>query len=91
MVLGILTSIILMTFSRYREYRADEGSSKFLGKDRMISALRRLGSLKDQIESGDDGKLATFKIVTKEGFLELFSSHPSIEKRIANLESKHVF
>ena len=39
-ILGILASLVLMAFSRYREYRADEGSSRLVGKDKMILALK---------------------------------------------------
>jgi heat shock protein HtpX len=90
-VLGILASFVLMGFSRHREFRADEGSSRFLGKDKMVAALRRLASLKERTDAFEDGKLATFKIVSKDSLLQLLSSHPKIEDRIANLESKHVF
>lgn len=61
-LLGILASIVLMSFSRHREYRADEGSSRLVGKDKMILALKRLQYIVTNREVVDDGKLATFKI-----------------------------
>jgi len=61
-ILGILASLVLMAFSRYREYRADEGSSRLVGKDKMILALKRLQYIVTNKEIVDDGKLATFKI-----------------------------
>ena len=62
-ILGILASLILMAFSRHREYRADAGSAQILGRDRMIRALRRLKLITEHMEAttGDD-HLATMKI-----------------------------
>jgi len=86
-VLGILASMIVAWFSRQREYRADAGSAEYLGSHRkMAAALRRLGgmsnlplpeSMKAMGISG--GKLSS-----------LFSTHPSLEKRIAALEGRKV-
>lgn len=89
LVLGILASLVLMAFSRHREYRADEGSSRLVGKDKMILALKRLQHVVASREIVDDGKLATFKIHSEKGFLHLFMSHPSLENRIKNLESNY--
>lgn len=89
MVLGILASTILMAFSRHREYRADEGSSRLVGKDKMILALKRLQHVVASKEIIDDGKLATFKIHSEKGFLTLFMSHPSLDDRIKNLENNY--
>lgn len=88
-LLWILASLITMAFSRYREYRADEGSAKFLWKDKMIAGLRALQKMQ-KFASPDGGELATMKISTqsKGGFLQYFSSHPDLEDRIKNLESK---
>ncbi|MBW7954773.1 protease HtpX [Candidatus Gracilibacteria bacterium] len=85
---GILASLIAMSFSRYREFRADEGSARFLGKDKMIAGLRALQKMQN-IASGDDEKLATMKISTKKrfGILRYFSSHPDLEDRILRLEN----
>jgi len=88
-ILGILASLVLMAFSRYREYRADEGSSRLIGKDKMILALKRLQYIVTNKEIVDDGKLATFKIHSEKGFLHLFMSHPSLENRIKNLENNY--
>lgn len=90
-VFSVLASLILMWFSRYREFRADEGSSKYMGKEKMIAALKRLQTLSERTENYDDGRLATMKIASKSSILSMFSSHPPLEKRIANLESKFVF
>lgn len=83
---GILASIIVMYFSRQREFRADAGAAKLLGTPRpMIAALQRLGGV-----SGDTlpQNLATAGISGgRSGWTALFSSHPSIEERIAALGS----
>ena len=88
-VFGILASLVLMAFSRHREFRADEGSSRLVGKDKMILALRRLEHIVTSKEIPDDGKLATFKIHSEKGFLSLFMSHPSLANRIKNLENNY--
>ena len=88
-VFGILASLVLMAFSRHREYRADEGSSRFVGKDKMILALKRLEHIVNTKEIPDDGKLASFKIHSEKGFLSLFMSHPSLGDRIKNLENNY--
>ena len=83
MVFGILASLIVMYFSRQREFRADRGSARLLGTPQpMISALRRLAG----IESGAlPQNVATAGIAGQRGWMALFSSHPPIEQRIAAL------
>ncbi len=84
LVLGILASIIVMWFSRRREFRADAGSARLAGRDRMIAALERLkaagpGPLPDQLAAfGISGK-------TARGLTRLFLSHPPLDERIAAL------
>jgi heat shock protein HtpX len=77
--------MIVMWFSRYREFRADAGAAAYLGTPRpMVSALRRLGGL----EPGELPKtFAASGISDRAGFMSLFSSHPPIEARIAALEA----
>ena len=82
-VFGILASIIVMWFSRQREYRADFGSAQLVGKHKMIAALKRLQSAH---ESQLDGSMVAFGIQSKRSKSELFMSHPSLAKRIAALE-----
>jgi heat shock protein HtpX len=81
-VFGILASLIVAWFSRYREYRADAGSAKLLGPQPMIHALQRLGGL--QAGALPQG-MRSFGIAG-EGIATLFASHPPIEKRIAALQ-----
>lgn len=90
-LLWILASLIVMKFSRYREFRADEGSASFVGKEKMIAALKSLKQLQYKLLTDDSDKLATMKIWSKkrDWFFALFSSHPDLDDRIKNLESKN--
>jgi heat shock protein HtpX len=85
-VFGILASVIVMWFSRQREFRADAGSADLLGRPGpMVAALKRLGGL----EPGELPKsMAASGINDKPGFMSLFSSHPPIEERIAALQAR---
>jgi heat shock protein HtpX len=85
-IFGILASIVVMYFSRQREYRADAGAAKLMGDRRpMIDALRALGNMqagplpKEMAASGIAGGSG--------GLMALFSSHPPLESRIAALQS----
>lgn len=83
-VLGILASIIVMWFSRQREFRADAGSAQLVGKGKMIAALERL---KQQYEPSHlPDKMAAFGISGQPSQIgRLFMSHPPLEERIAAL------
>jgi len=88
LVLGILASIIVMWFSRRREFRADAGGAALAGREKMIAALQRLkqahmpSQLPDQIKafgiSGSDGL----------GLKRLFMSHPPLDERIEALRAQ---
>lgn len=82
---GILASIIVMWFSRQREYRADAGSANIVGKTKMIGALQRL---KHNHESQLEGSMMAFGIANKPAFSELFMSHPPLDKRIRALQTQ---
>ena len=85
---SILGSIVVMAFSRYREYHADRGGADLAGKDKMIHALE---SLKNQVAADDrhdDAAIQTLKINGKGGCASLFSSHPDLDERIARLRAK---
>lgn len=88
-VFGILASIIVAWFSRYREFRADAGSAKLLGNPQpMVKALARLGGLEPPESMPQNFK--SFGINGgRSGFAALFSSHPPIEERIAALRSAY--
>src|ERR1700722_19081959 len=82
LVLGILASIIVMWFSRQREFHADAGGARHAGRDKMISALERL------MHAHDDPLPAQFKAFgisggEGAGWRRLFMSHPPLEERIA--------
>ena len=83
LVFGILASMIVMWFSRQREFRADAGAAALVGKHKMIAALRRLQGAQ---ESTLDGSMMAFGIQSKRAFSELFLSHPPLTKRIHALE-----
>jgi heat shock protein HtpX len=85
-VFGILASIIVNWFSRQREFRADAGSARLEGgPNKMISALQRLGGLHPEPLPEN---MASAGIAGKEGIMGLFATHPSIEERIAALQSQ---
>lgn len=81
-LLGFLAAIIVAWFSRQREFRADAGAAQLMGrKQPMINALARLGGL----EPGALPKsMAAMGIAG--GLGQLFSTHPSMEDRIAALQ-----
>lgn len=82
-LLGLLASIIVMWFSRYREYRADAGGAGLAGRYKMIAALRRLqGGPPAQMPD----ELLAFGINTGK-MSALFSSHPPLSERIRALEN----
>jgi heat shock protein HtpX len=87
LVLGLLATIIVMWFSRQREFRADAGGARLAGRQHMIGALERLrerhpGPLPD--------KMAAFGIAGGggAGLKRLFMSHPPLEERIAALSGQ---
>jgi heat shock protein HtpX len=86
LVLAFLATMIVMWFSRQREFRADAGGARLAGRPHMIGALRALGRVHS--DSLPD-KMAAFGISGRkgEGFRRLFTSHPPIEERIAALEA----
>ncbi len=84
LLLAILASIIVMWFSRYREFRADAGGARLAGRDKMIAALERL---KANHETSLPNQMAAFGISGKapRSFMRLFMSHPPLDERIAAL------
>jgi len=86
--LGFLASLVVMWFSRYREFKADIGGADLAGRQKMIDALKALqrGSQPHDLP----GELAAFGIAGgfKRGFEKLFSTHPPLEDRIAALENQ---
>jgi heat shock protein HtpX len=86
-VFGILASVIVMYFSRQREFRADRGGAQFAGRDKMIAALQRLKAAYEQPHLPD--QMAAFGISGNVGggIKRLFMSHPPLDERIAALQA----
>lgn len=84
LVLGILASIIVMWFSRQREFRADSGGARLAGRQNMIAALERLNSLHP---SPLPDRMAAFGISGggASGLKRLFLTHPPLSERIQAL------
>lgn len=86
LIFGILASVIVMYFSRQREYRADAGAASLMGTPGpMIGALRRLGGLQ---ADGLPQNLQASGIAGRQSWMGLFSSHPPIQTRIAALQNR---
>jgi heat shock protein HtpX len=84
---GILASIVVMWFSRQREFRADAGSARIAGREGMIAALEALRRASGAPAQLPD-QLNAFGIAGGQSrFLRLFSSHPPLEERIARLRA----
>jgi heat shock protein HtpX len=87
LVLGVLASMIVMWFSRQREFRADAGGASLAGRGKMIAALQGL-----QRSHGQPlpDQLAAFGIAggIGSGLKRLFMTHPPLEERIARLQSQ---
>lgn len=87
LVFGLFASMIVMAFSRWREFHADAAGAKFAGRGAMIAALQRL-----QLNHGESTlpkAMAAFGISgpLAKGFQRLFMSHPPLEERIAALQN----
>jgi len=87
MVFGLFAQIIVMWFSRWREFRADAGGARLAGRGKMISALEALGRAHG--ESTLPKQIAAFGIsgAVAHGLQGLFRSHPPLEERIARLRA----
>jgi heat shock protein HtpX len=85
--LSILATMVVMWFSRWREFRADAGGARLAGQTKMIGALRALQRAHDHRDL--PGEFAAFGINggLGYGFRKLFMSHPPLEERIAALQS----
>jgi len=92
-VFMILGSLVVMWFSRYREYHADAGGARLAGRENMVAALRSLLAMQqrgydEHVEPAGSAAVQSLKIYGKKsgGLALLFSSHPPLEDRIARLE-----
>ncbi len=87
-VLGILASMIVMWFSRQREFRADAGGAKLAGRDKMIRALERLRQAHEPSQLPESMQAFGISAGRATGFRQLFMSHPPLEHRIAALKQQ---
>ena len=87
LVLGILASIIVMWFSRRREFRADRGGATLAGREKMIAALERLQAAHEPPQLPE--RIAAFGIsgAVGGGLKRLFMTHPPLPERIAALRA----
>jgi heat shock protein HtpX len=85
LVLGALASLVVMAFSRWREFRADAGGAQLAGRAAMISALERLAG--NRGENTLPKAIAAFGISGEGGVARLFMSHPPLAERIAALRA----
>jgi heat shock protein HtpX len=86
-VLGVLATMIVLWFSRRREFRADRGSAQIGGARPMIAALERLGAVRGAAELPDSLKAFGIRGPHRSGLARLFMSHPPLEERIAALQT----
>jgi heat shock protein HtpX len=87
-VFGLVASIIVAWFSRFREYRADAAGAKYAGSGAMINALARLKAETSQPDQMPDS-LTAFAITTgqtRKIMEKLFASHPPLDDRIRALK-----
>lgn len=88
LLFGFLASLIVMWFSRYREFHADAGGARLAGRSKMIAALERLQQLHEPSQL--PSQMAAFGINggLGEGLRKLLMTHPPLEERIAALRQQ---
>jgi heat shock protein HtpX len=88
LVLGILATVIVLWFSRRREFRADAGGAQLAGRQKMIAALERLKLNHEQAAAlPDQVKAFAISGAAGWGLSRLFMSHPPLDERIAALRA----
>ena len=89
-LIGFLAMPIVFWFSRFREFRADHGGAILAGREKMIAALQALKrNYRIQEEVGNQhASVQTMQISSKKSWMEWWSSHPALEKRIQALETR---
>jgi len=86
LILGVLASIIVMWFSRQREFRADAGAASLEGRQKMIAALERLKGNHEEAAALPKN-MAAQAISGGGGFSKLFMTHPPLDERIEALRN----
>ncbi|MEN9835374.1 MAG: hypothetical protein RL011_1567 [Pseudomonadota bacterium] len=83
---GLLGSIVVCAFSRYREFRADQGGAQLAGRDKMIGALQALQRTAEMVDTAQPA-FQSLKIAgTPKGIMGLLMTHPPLETRIDRLK-----
>lgn len=86
-IFGLIGSMIVSWFSRYREYRADNAGARLAGREKMIAALQRLQAQYESIPV-EESQMAAMRISNRsEGLKALFSTHPPLQSRINALKN----
>lgn len=87
-VLGFLATLVVRWFSRYREYRADEGGAELAGRQKMIAALQKLRGGRAEAQLPQDMQAFGINggLLSKAGLQRLTMTHPPLEERIAALQ-----
>jgi heat shock protein HtpX len=86
-VLGVLANIIVMAFSRWREFRADRGGAHLAGIPNMIAALEALKRAHEPLPSRQFASFGITSGPVARGLQRLFMSHPPLDERIAALRA----
>jgi len=87
-VFMVLGSLVVMAFSRWREFRADAGGAHLAGRESMIRALQALQRDHEAVaQAKAPPALATMQISGRDGVMRFFLSHPPLEQRIERLRS----
>jgi heat shock protein HtpX len=87
-VFMVLGSMVVMAFSRWREFRADAGGAHLAGRESMIRALQALQRDHEAVaQAKAPPALATMQISGRDGVMRFFLSHPPLEQRIERLRS----
>jgi len=87
-VFGILASIIVLWFSRQREFRADSGGAELAGRQKMVAALRRLQQIAEPSHLPSEMRAFGINGGFGDGLKRLFMSHPPLAERIAALQAQ---
>jgi heat shock protein HtpX len=90
LVLGILANLIVMWFSRQREFRADRGGAQLAGKSSMIAALEGLKRVSEPLPSQQFAAFGIAEGPVAGGIKRLFMSHPPLDERIAALRTLNI-
>ncbi|AKS42079.1 protease HtpX [Wenzhouxiangella marina] len=85
LVLGVLASLIVMAFSRWREFRADAGGARLAGRQNMMAALQRLKSAHGPAQLPESVEAFGIRGRVGGGLRRLLMSHPPLDERIEAL------